>query len=87
MDILLEDIELQDIICPYRGKMSDKLAKKKLFSMEKDIARAQLKKVVEWGDLFCVNREHYGISKYVDKRQRECRQCWQAPKKEAQNGY
>lgn len=45
--------------------------------------RAQLKKVAEWGDLFCVELDHYGTSKYVDKRQRECRQCWQALKKEA----
>ena len=47
------------------------------------IIQAQLKKVVEWGDLFCVNLEHYGINKYVDTRQHECRQCWQALKKEA----
>ena len=54
-----------------------------VFALVTESIQAQLKKVVEWGDLFCVNVEHYGLSKYVDKRQRECRKCLQSLKKEA----
>ncbi len=40
--------------------------------------RETLKMVGDWGNKFCVNTEHYGISKYANKRQRECRQCWES---------
>ena len=46
-------------------------------------ANAQLKKVVEWGDFFCVEYDHYGSDKRANTRQRECHKCWQALKKEA----
>ena len=47
------------------------------------VARAQLKKVVEGGDLFCVEYDHYGSDKRSNTRQRECRKCWESLKKEA----
>ena len=43
----LTDDEIQGIICPYRGKMSDKLAKKILFTVEKEVSRATVKKIAD----------------------------------------
>jgi len=47
-----------------------------IVSTGKDIAKAQLKKVVEWGLKVCVATSHEG---YVNSlNQGLCRDCWQA---------
>lgn len=48
------------------------------------ISKAQLKKVVEWGNSFCTTIDHYGSDKRANTRKRECRKCWQALLKEVE---
>ncbi len=43
-----------------------------------DTFRKALEMVKEWGDTFCVNREHYIGDKTANTRKRCCRKCWQA---------
>lgn len=38
----ISDEEIKDIIAPYRGKLTDEDKKKPLFTLEKDVAKAQL---------------------------------------------
>ena len=38
-----------------------------------DIAKAQLKKMAEWGDSICIDKRHSGTMK-----KRECGFCWQS---------
>ncbi len=40
------------------------------------VAKAQLKKVVEWGNDFCMDNSHYG--KREHNRKGLCLMCWQA---------
>ena len=50
---------------------------------DRAIAKAQLKKVVEWGDELCPHSEVMrGVLIYHDKLRRECLTCWQALLKE-----
>ena len=47
------------------------------------IAKAQLKRLVEWGDTYCLQgKEHGRASSYANVRKRECRYCWQQLLKE-----
>ena len=43
----------------------------------RQIAKAQAKKIFEWGEGICTDRSHSGTMK-----KRECGFCWQALKKE-----
>ena len=66
LDIAKADEEYWAIVKEWRGcgECSDNCHR---------IARAQLKKFIEWGDETCTDRSHSGTMK-----KRECGFCWQA---------
>ena len=71
--ILLSDEEIKKLIHE-KWKTRDTLT-------FEELAKAQLKKVVEWGDEDCPHLSK--PAEYFDgQHKRECRDCWQALKKE-----
>lgn len=74
--IRLTDEEIQVAL---EDELDENLFKEKGFatnSKELFIAKAQLKKVVEWGDMPCVEHEHGALQGYYMRRL--CKECWQA---------
>jgi len=66
--ILLTDVEIDDCQIEEFGLLE-------IFTNEHNIAKAQLKKVVEWLESPCV--EHLGHSPRI-----HCHQCWNSLKEE-----
>lgn len=66
--MLLTDEEIKGIIAPYRGPITKAMQKMPLFTLEKEVAKAQhaqtLKAVADWSGVRCGDRAHEAYDKF-----------------------
>ncbi len=80
MSILLTDEEMQDAVGRVMADKGLSQIAKECITRDSIIAKAQLKKVVEWGSEPCY--EHLSVMGGLPVRRARCEICWQKLLKE-----